>query len=169
MPKKQRIYNYFYEFASEALHIVIFENFVKSMTSCLSKLKVTPKFFFPFKIPDDPTSSKLYTYIFFSFQRGVAPLHLASRHGHAHLIRLLLDHGADVNLPSRGGVCGLHLSSRCGHANAVELLLDKGTIHIRDHPYITSAKRWVDGVLACVAFCHNFEGFWFPSFEVVAC
>ena len=29
MPKKQRIYNYFYEFASEALHIVIFENFVK--------------------------------------------------------------------------------------------------------------------------------------------
>ena len=60
-------------------------------------------------------------------QRGVAPLHLASRHGHAHLIRLLLDHGADVNLPSRGGVCGLHLSARCGHANAVELLLDKGT------------------------------------------
>ena len=28
LPKKQRIYNYFYEFASEALHIVIFENFV---------------------------------------------------------------------------------------------------------------------------------------------
>ena len=83
--------------------------------------------------------------LFFSFQRGVAPLHLASRHGHAHLIRLLLDHGADVNLPSRGGVCGLHLSSRCGHANAVELLLDKGTIHIRDHPYITSAKRSVGG------------------------
>ena len=110
-----------------------------------------------------------YYHYFFSFQRGVAPLHLASRHGHAHLIRLLLDHGADVNLPSRGGVCGLHLSSRCGHANAVELLLDKGTIHIRDHLYITLAKRWVDGVLACVAFCHNFEGFWFPSFEVVAC
>ena len=50
-----------------------------------------------------------------------------------------------MNLPSRGGVCGLHLSSRCGHANAVELLLDKGTNHIRDHPYITSAKRWVGG------------------------
>ena len=88
---------------------------------------------------------QIMIYIFFSFQRGVAPLHLASRHGHAHLIRLLLDHGADVNLPSRGGVCGLHLSSRCGHANAVELLLDKGTIHIRDHSFITSAKRWVGG------------------------
>ena len=33
-PKKQRIYDYFSEFASEALHIVIFENFVKSMMSC---------------------------------------------------------------------------------------------------------------------------------------
>ena len=33
----------FYEFASEALHIAIFENFIKSMTSCLSKLKNTPK------------------------------------------------------------------------------------------------------------------------------
>ena len=44
MPKRQRIYDYFYEVASEALHIVIFENFVKSMTSCLLKLKVTPSF-----------------------------------------------------------------------------------------------------------------------------
>ena len=26
LPKKQRIYDYFYEFASEALHIAIFEN-----------------------------------------------------------------------------------------------------------------------------------------------
>ena len=34
LPKKQRIYDHFSEFASEALHIVIFENFVKSMTSC---------------------------------------------------------------------------------------------------------------------------------------
>ena len=33
-PKKQRIYDYLYEFASEAPHIVIFENFVKTMTSC---------------------------------------------------------------------------------------------------------------------------------------
>ena len=37
LPKKQRIYDY-YEFASEALHIVIFENFVKPMTSCLSHI-----------------------------------------------------------------------------------------------------------------------------------
>merc|ERR1711997_200508 len=60
LPKKQRIYDYFYEFASEALHIVIFENFIKSMTPCLSKLKVTPSFYFPFKIPDHPTATNKY-------------------------------------------------------------------------------------------------------------
>ena len=54
LPKKQRIYDYFYEFASEALHIVIFENFLKS------KLKVTPSFCFAFKIPVDPTASIIY-------------------------------------------------------------------------------------------------------------
>ena len=51
---------------------------------------------------------------------------MASRHGHTHLVRLLLDHGADVNLPSRGGVGPLHLAARFGHSATVELLLDKG-------------------------------------------
>ena len=58
--KKQRIYDYFSEFASEALHIVIFEIFVQSMMSCLSKLKVTPSFCFAFKIPDDKTATTQY-------------------------------------------------------------------------------------------------------------
>ena len=60
LSKKQRIYDYFYEFASEALHIVIFENFIKSMSSCLSKLKVTPCVCFPIKIHDNPTASTIY-------------------------------------------------------------------------------------------------------------
>ena len=46
---------YFYEFASEVLHIVIFENFVKLMKSSLSESKFTPNFCFAFKIPDDVT------------------------------------------------------------------------------------------------------------------
>ena len=50
---------FFSEFAPEALHIVIFEIFVKSMTSWLSKLKVTPNFCFAFKIPDDVAASTL--------------------------------------------------------------------------------------------------------------
>ena len=40
--------------------MVGFETFVKSMTSYLSKLKVTPSFCFPFKIPDDPTATITY-------------------------------------------------------------------------------------------------------------
>ena len=60
LPKKQNIYDYFSEFASEALHIVIFENFVKSMTSSLLKLKVTPNFCFALKIPDDLITTTIY-------------------------------------------------------------------------------------------------------------
>ena len=59
-PKKQRIYDCCYEFASEVLHIVIFENFIKFMASCLSKLKVTANFCFAVKILDDPTASNIY-------------------------------------------------------------------------------------------------------------
>merc|ERR1711997_78477 len=70
LPKKQRIYDYFYEFASEALNIVIFENFIKSMTPCLSKLKVTPSFCFAFKIPDDVTTTNKYVQKVFQLARG---------------------------------------------------------------------------------------------------
>ena len=41
-----------------SLHIVIFKIFVKSMTSCLLKLKVTH--YFAFKIPDNPTATNMY-------------------------------------------------------------------------------------------------------------
>ena len=32
------------------------------MTSCLSELKVTPSFCFPFKIPDDPTATTSHSF-----------------------------------------------------------------------------------------------------------
>ena len=40
--------------------MVGFNFFVKSMTSCLLKLKVIPSFCFAFKIPDDPTATNKY-------------------------------------------------------------------------------------------------------------
>ena len=43
-----------------ALHMLSFENFVKSMPPSLSELKVTPSFCFAFKIPDDVTASNRY-------------------------------------------------------------------------------------------------------------
>jgi hypothetical protein len=46
--------------SSQALHMVSFENFVKSLPPSLSELKVKPIFFFPIKIRDDPTASIIY-------------------------------------------------------------------------------------------------------------
>ena len=46
--------------SSQPLHMVSFENFVKSMLPSLSESKVTPSFCFPFKIPDDPTATSNY-------------------------------------------------------------------------------------------------------------
>ena len=43
-----------------ALHMLSFENNVKSMPPSLSELKVTPSFCFAFKIPDDVTASNIY-------------------------------------------------------------------------------------------------------------
>ena len=48
-----------------ALHMVSFENFVKSLPPSLSELKVKPIFCFPIKIRDDPTASSIYLYLFF--------------------------------------------------------------------------------------------------------
>ena len=44
-----------------ALHMLSFENFVKSMPPSLSELKVTPSFCFAFKITDDVAASKIYS------------------------------------------------------------------------------------------------------------
>ena len=46
--------------AQEEPQAIDFENFVKSMTFCLPKLKVTPSFCFAFKIPDDMTVTNKY-------------------------------------------------------------------------------------------------------------
>ena len=43
--------------SSYAVHMVSFENFVKSLPPSLSELKVKPIFCFPIKIRDDPTAS----------------------------------------------------------------------------------------------------------------
>ena len=43
-----------------ALHMLSFENFVKSMPPSLSELKVRPSFCFAFKIPDDRAVTNNY-------------------------------------------------------------------------------------------------------------
>ena len=54
---------------------------------------------------------------------GTSPLILSSFAGHLRLTKLLLSHGADVNLQSNNGITALMMSSYKGHREIVELLL----------------------------------------------
>ena len=70
--------------SSQALHMVSFENFVKSMRPSLSELKVIPSFCFAFKIPDNVTATNEYPVVL----RVKNNLHLTSER---YLIQLCFD------------------------------------------------------------------------------
>ena len=54
------------------------------------------------------------------------PLHSASRHGHADVALLLLEHGADANAQDYEKRTPLLLASKGGHADVVRVLLKQG-------------------------------------------
>ncbi|XP_069119475.1 uncharacterized protein [Argopecten irradians] len=56
----------------------------------------------------------------------VAPLVLASAIGNNRIVKLLLTHGADVNIVIRGGECALHHAAKEGHIKVVKTLLRYG-------------------------------------------
>ena len=58
----------------------------------------------------------------------VSPLSYASREGHAHIVELLLKHGADPNMPEELAPDGRALFEACGgnHRDVARLLLDHG-------------------------------------------
>jgi ankyrin repeat protein len=58
------------------------------------------------------------------YNHNGGPLHLASRAGHAHLVRLLLEQGATYYAVSRGDP--LYLASMNGHTDVIQILLDYG-------------------------------------------
>jgi ankyrin repeat protein len=64
------------------------------------------------------------------------PLSGAASKGHSHIVRLLLEHGADPN--AKEAICqggfSLHVAARNGFIEIVQLLLDKGAI----------PEHWVD-------------------------
>ena len=57
------------------------------------------------------------------------PLSLAASGGYMNIIKLLLNHGAEINsrTGSKLGISPLMLAAMNGHANAVKLLLDMGS------------------------------------------
>ncbi len=57
---------------------------------------------------------------------GIRPLHWASLVGSAEIVRLLIEHGADVNLPNDDGNGPLHAAAFLGHSSVVEVLLANG-------------------------------------------
>ncbi|HWP39310.1 MAG TPA: ankyrin repeat domain-containing protein, partial [Tepidisphaeraceae bacterium] len=59
--------------------------------------------------------------------RGWRPLHFAiDRNRSATIIGMLLDAGADPNLPDANGLRAYELATRLGHAQAASLLLERG-------------------------------------------
>ncbi|KAK4004978.1 hypothetical protein OUZ56_006704 [Daphnia magna] len=58
---------------------------------------------------------------------GYSSLHYASRAGHLKVVKYLVTHGADVNLPTRSNQSSpLHRASQQGHLAVVKFLLDRG-------------------------------------------
>ncbi|KAH9955976.1 ankyrin repeat-containing domain protein [Lactifluus volemus] len=69
----------------------------------------------------------------FPANNGWTPLHRASLSGHLEVVRLLLDHGADVNATKQDHRRSLHLASSSGYPEIVKLLLERGAdIHVLD-------------------------------------
>ncbi|MDP8225202.1 MAG: ankyrin repeat domain-containing protein [Candidatus Lernaella stagnicola] len=60
--------------------------------------------------------------------KGAAPLHLAAKTGNGKIISLLLESGADPNLPDQLGRTSLHYGAIYGHAEAVGLLITKTNV-----------------------------------------
>lgn len=65
--------------------------------------------------------------------RGYTALHIAALHGQAHLIDVLIQHGAIVNASDYLGLTPLHLACQKGHQNIILLLLHfKADVMITD-------------------------------------
>jgi ankyrin repeat protein len=58
--------------------------------------------------------------------RGDQPIHHAARNGDTEIVRLLIEHGADVNATNTRGHTVLYCAGAHGHLDTVRLLLNEG-------------------------------------------
>ena len=55
---------------------------------------------------------------------GWQPIHYACEEGHTDIVKLLLDHGAEINTATNNGWQAIHHAANKGHTDIVKLLLD---------------------------------------------
>lgn len=60
------------------------------------------------------------------FKNGLNALHLASKEGHVHVVKELLEKNANVNAATKKGNTALHIASLAGQLEVVELLVKFG-------------------------------------------
>ncbi|KAI8514584.1 Unconventional myosin-XVI [Branchiostoma belcheri] len=78
----------------------------------------------------------------FPWLYGETALHWASRYGQTGVVKLLIQHGADVGARDIDGGTALHLAIRNGHTRIVELLIQHGAdVTARDKDDMT-ALHW---------------------------
>ncbi len=63
------------------------------------------------------------------YSDGLTPLHVAARHGHTEVAKILLEAGADVHAKVKDGVTPLHWAAYYGHTKVVKILLKAGAKH----------------------------------------
>lgn len=78
---------------------------------------------------------------------GQSPLHLASSNGHVDTVKLLLSHGAEIDIGNGFGYTPLALASEAGNIEIVRTLLDHGaSMSGSKHP-----NRYTPLILAAIA------------------
>ncbi|XP_078055444.1 uncharacterized protein LOC144480169 [Mustelus asterias] len=77
---------------------------------------------------------------------GFTPLHHAAYRGHQALSHLLLEHGADSNLPNDAGETPFHFACRRGQLNIMHEMVQKGAnVATLDHQGRTALHQAVSG------------------------
>ncbi|XP_069741454.1 uncharacterized protein [Narcine bancroftii] len=77
---------------------------------------------------------------------GLTPLHHAALRGHKELAHLLLEHGADTNIPNDAGETPFHFACRRGEVYVMDWMVKKGAdILAVDHQGKTALHQAVSG------------------------
>jgi ankyrin repeat protein len=78
-----------------------------------------------------------------TWDRGHTPLGLASWWGHLDIVKVLLEHGAQVNSQSYGAETPLYNAARVGHLEVVKVLIAHGAS-------VNACVKWDNSTFNCI-------------------